>query len=81
MDYIIAMKFITWVIIMWIASGYYFIKSCERDAQNQMLDEELRDKCELWIQDYNSRNFAGRVVFTITMGARLMAFPFGRKGE
>lgn len=80
MDYIIVMRFITWVMIIWIWMGYEFIKSCERDTQSPMIDSHIRDNCEMWIQDYNSRNFAGRVAFTLTMGARIMALLF-KKGD
>lgn len=81
MNYIIAMNFISYTLAIWMLLGYGFIKSCESDLKNpnSTLDDQTRMNVELWIQDYNGRNWAGRVAFTITMGARMMAFIF-RKG-
>lgn len=85
MSYVIIMKFLSWVFAIMLLSGYTFIKSCERDLndENSPYNDLLRMNMQIIIDEFNNRKWAGRVMYTLFWGAKMMAVPFliFKKGE
>jgi hypothetical protein len=70
-DYTIGMSFISWLMAMLMLMGFSFLKFVEADARNE--NSDTQDNSNHFIDDYNGRNFAGRVVFTLVYGTKMMS--------
>lgn len=70
-DYTIGMSFISWLIAVLMLLGFSFLKFAEMDAKSE--SSETQENSNNLIDDYNSRSFAGRVVFTLVYGTKMMS--------
>lgn len=77
MDAMLMAMVFNWYIMIVMFVGYRFIKECERFLQLPYNEDDIDyDKARLGaeriIQEYNSRSFAGRVVYVIMFGNKLL---------
>lgn len=74
-DYTIGMSFISWMIAILMLLGFSFLKFAEADAKSE--NSDTQENANHFIDEYNSRNFAGRVVFTLVYGTKMMSIITG----
>lgn len=80
MSFAIAMGFISWSIAVWMLLGFTFVKSCEMTLkfENENTDEMVRLGAMQTIDDYNSRNWSGRVALVLWLGVFMIAIMFNK---
>jgi hypothetical protein len=74
--YTIGMMFITWMIIVFMATGILTIQISKYQVKREDIDDMERLLSETFLQMYYDNNFAGRVNFVILHGARFWAIVF-----
>lgn len=73
-DYTIAMQFITWSLVIMMSIGYSVVASCkgymESDSEE---DEQTRMGANIIHNEFQERDFIGRTVYILWLGAKFMA--------
>lgn len=77
MEYIVVMKFLSWFFALLVLFGYGTILQCERELCREypVTDELTRLAMQKIIDDYNGRNWAGRVAIVIYWGWQMITIP------
>jgi hypothetical protein len=78
MEYIIVMKFLSWVFAWMLLMGYGIILQCENELcrEKPKTDDMVRLGMQRIVDEYNGRNWAGRVMLVMYWGATVMAIPW-----
>lgn len=69
--YLIGMNFVGWLIVILMGIGILAIKRCEEIANNPDEDDTARLNAEAIVNDYNSKNFGGKLRFLFQLTINL----------
>lgn len=71
MDYQLSMLFVSWVIVIFMITGFLMVKLSQYHSNNENsnIGDKERMNCEMFLQMYNECDFIGRVNFITLYGA------------